>query len=127
MSFPNIYVETGEGGILSGGEHQQSLAFGPVASGGVSITQPPFANGHHYKTTITVPAGRVAQDLPFYLLVRLAVPDVSGSFLVTDANGHTLAHDVRQIDEVESHVVLVFKCWLSASVDNVFYVYSGGA
>ncbi|MEZ5945224.1 MAG: hypothetical protein R3C18_27940 [Planctomycetaceae bacterium] len=113
-----------EGGVMLGGTPLIWGVQNITTSGGAVICQPLFPNGFESRTLVTVPAGSVTEDMAFYLGVRLTLPDTSGTFLVTDMEGHTLSHEVRQTTETTA--VLFFRCDLKADVDNQFYVYSGG-
>ena len=110
------YGEIAEGGVVGGGAADVFIRHSETGSGGVMVLQPTFPNGYPCRTTVLVPAGKVAADMQFYLGVRL---DVVGDVLVTDEPGNWLAHEVRD-------GAVYFHCDLRAAVDNLFYVYSEG-
>jgi hypothetical protein len=147
------YSETMAGGAVVGGSAASVLQFAVTSSGGavggsaadvLLILSPDLTGGavvggsssvseidgaKAYRIPITVPAGAVAENLEFFLLGVSITLDTGhatdSNFIVTDDTGVRLYHDLRFWDSSTGQAVVFFRCDLSASADNVFWLYYG--
>lgn len=116
------------GGITAGGAAQISGSTSHVASGGVVVGGSPLWLGRFvYRTTITIPAGKLSGDLHGFtvgIVADLPAAAVDTEFLVTTTDGRMLGHEVREWDG-ERLTLFFWTPFLSASEDNLFYLYHG--
>jgi len=119
------------GGMLAGGECSNTkivleTAAGGVVAGGAATL--PNSAGYLYRTTLTIAAEQLTADLhSFYVGKVVALPvelPLDSTFLVTDIHGNIKDHEIRNFDG--STVWIFFRADLSASIDNEFFVFSGG-
>lgn len=106
------------GGALAGGSASATSVYHFAATGGAIVTQQEFSTGFTHRIKVTVPSGKIAEDLNMLLAVRI---DATPNSLVTDSSGRTLSHEIRETTDTDT--ALVFGCSLSSTSDNDFYVY----
>lgn len=119
VDHDQTYRETASGGALAGGSAPATSVYHFAATGGAIVTQQEFSTGFTHRIKVTVPSGKIAEDLNMLLAVRIdATPN---SLLVTVSSGRTQSHEIRETTDTDT--ALVFGCSLSSTSDNDFYVY----
>lgn len=122
-------ISIGKGSLLTGGSADINSSTSIIASGGAVICQPYFSNGFLYRTTLTIPASNLTENLQsYYAGVIVDLPSeapLDSTFLVTDTSGNVKDHEVRDFDGLSGW--LFFRADLSAKEDNEFHIYSGGS